>query len=157
MGKIYSSFQSQSSHLRFQYFKSSLPLHGAVGLQPGNPSWPKSLSWFLCRFNHHLNFISFQIRPIKDLSAHFLRVRVIFFSDKRSNKESRTYLFFLKLRTKRSKKMLLLFHLAILFCYEKVVLSPPRLHPNLCLDIRVISPWSGYFQRALALPSTGVL
>lgn len=107
--------------------------------------------------SHHLNFISFQIRPIKDLSALFLVVRVIFFLDKRSSKESKTCLFFLKLRTKGSKKKLLLFHLAILFCYEKVDLTPPPLHPNPCLDIRVISPWSDYFQRVLALPSNGVL
>lgn len=92
------------------------------------------------RFSHHLGFISFQTRPIKDSSALFLGVRVTFFLDKRSSEESRIYLFLLKLRTKGSKKVLLLLHLAILCCYEQVVLSLPQLYPNPCLDIRVISP-----------------
>lgn len=112
---------------------------------------------FLCKCTHHRGFISFQTRPIQDLSAPFLGGWVIFFLDKRSSEESRTFLLFLKLRTKGSKKMLLQLGLAILFCYEKVVLSPPLLHPNPCLDIRVLSPWSSYSQPALALPSTGVL
>lgn len=94
---------------------------------------------FLCRFSHHLGFISFQTRPIKDLSALFLGVKVIFFLDKRSSEESGTYLFLLKLRTKGSKKMPLLLRSALPFCYEKVVLSLPLLHPNPCLDI---SPFS---------------
>ena len=94
---------------------------------------------FLCRFNHHLGFISFETKPIKDLSALFLGVRVTFFLDKRSSEESRIYSCLLKLRTKGSKKVLLLLRLAILCCYEKVVLSLPQLHPNPCLDISHIS------------------
>ena len=95
---------------------------------------------FFFRFSYHLGFISFKTRPIKGSSALFLGVRVTFFLDKRSSEESRIYLFLLKLRTKGSKKVLLLLCLAILCCYEQVVLSLPQLYPNPCLDIRVISP-----------------
>lgn len=95
---------------------------------------------FFFRFSHHLGFISFQTRPIKDSSALFLGVRVSFFLDKRSSEESRIYLFLLKLRTKGSKKVLLLLRLAILCCCEQVVLSLPQLYPNPCLDIKVVSP-----------------
>lgn len=157
-----------SSRLSPQLTSISNLLGGQAPFQPEPPpGWipllgpPKrdilKFPRFLCRFSHHLGFISFQTRPIQDLSAPFLGVRVIFFLDKRSSEESRTYLFLLKLRTKGSKKMLLQLRLAILFCYEKVVLSLPLLHPNPCLDIRVISLWSGYSQPALALPSTSVL
>lgn len=137
------------AHLPFQLTRS---WRGAVlGLQPGaspspNPSCgttkqghPK-IPQIPLQISHHLGFSSFQSRRTQGLSAPSLGVRVIFFLDKRSSEESRTYLFLLKLRTKGSKKMLWQLCLATLFCYEKVVLSLPLLHPNPCLDIRVISP-----------------
>lgn len=92
-------------------------------------------------------------RPVRDLSALFLGVTGhFFFLDKKSQEQSGTYLFLLKLRTKGSEKMLLQLGLAILFCYKKVVLSLPRLQANPCLDIRVLAPLSSYSQAALASP-----
>lgn len=92
----------------------------------------------LCRLSHHLGFVYFQTRPVKDLSALFLEVRVIFPSSKSFSREKRTYLF-LKIRQQGHKNAFVLL-LGFLFCYEKVILNLPWLHLNPCLDIRVISP-----------------
>lgn len=146
--RIGSSPQPQWAHLQFWSPKrprcgACFPSRTPPGLNPsggaanqGHPQIPR----IPVQMHPPPGFISFQTRPIQDLSAPFLGGRVIFFLDKRSSEESRTYLLLLKLRTKGSKKMLLQLGLAILFCYEKVVLSLPLLHPNPCLDIRVLSP-----------------